>query len=656
MCNSPFIRTESRIKTIIFTCLSLFFCFSTQVFAEPEIDDFYLVDVDTGQWIREVSDGDDIILPLVPQKLSIRAYANFETESVKMYIGQHLTSTENNEPYALRGDSLANGYHPVPELRTKGTIRISADPFSKKNASGEGGARKTITLRIIQPDFIVNDERDISDSHMGDGKCDTSIVLKQQADPSVSTAITKAELLSATSPVIEDNQIYAELVPATTATGINISDFDWTYFTNSTCTLRAAVEEANAMPGLQTILLPRPKYDYADPDFIEDHVYKLTQNKGLQITDSLQIMGDGRPTIDANNESRIFEIVPKLSTNNKMKVELDSLDLMQGRGRSGSSLINPDALSSLHGGAIYMDGNVHTYINDSVVRDSYASNGGGMSVTGGASLALVDSEVHSNVGGANARSGRGIIGGINQRGGGIFVYGKGSKAAISRSMIYDNRSARGGGIDVSYGGSVDLVNSLVVKNEAFTSGGGIRSTEGDLRITFSTIASNAVNTLRQGPRLWSHGGGGLYIYNGKDGKVSIGSSVVAENLDYYGSPDCATYQNSVITGYRNVVMGVINSECIFEDHVYKNHDGLDAGNSRKPLDPGFLDSRFSNSPYSLVERYIPRDLNSILVDTGARNFTIGYTFFSCAWDFFDVRHLKRPQGFACDIGALEMKQ
>ncbi len=614
MCNLQFFQIKSKVKTINIIYLSFFF-FSTQSFAEPKINDFYLIDADTGQFVMSLSNRADIILPIVPKKLSIQATANNETQSVKMYIGQVETSKENNEPYALKGDTLANGYNPVSELRTKGTISISAVPFSQDDASGEIGQKKTIWLSIIQPDFIVNRDQDISDSSAGNGKCATPISFKPFLPNNFNTVQSNS-----TPPITNFNM--DGFIDA------HYSPID--YFTNnSDCTLRAAIEEANALPGLQTILLPRPKYDYDNSDFIEDHVYKLTKNKQLMITDSIKIIGDGQPTIDGDDKTRIFLI--HNPANKKIDVELNNLDMTQGYSHG-----------NLNGGAILVKGNnINTVIKNSVIRDSRASNGGGIAIVRGASLSLLASKVSNNTGGFNIRSNGFSGGGVNQTGGGIFVVGKDTEVDIRRSYIYENHSGRGGGI-MNVFGSVDIVNSIITENIALSTGGGIRNS-GDLRITFSTIVNNKVSFMGRENRRRGLGGG-LFMTKGK---VSIGSSVIAENTDEHNSPDCYTSGNSVITGYRHTLIGVLNSECTFEDHVYHDHTGVDAGDSISPLVPGF--SHASHFP----SRYAPADLNSELIDKGERKFTIGYTFFSCP--NYDIHSTARPQGRACDIGAIEYK-
>ncbi len=677
MHNLQFIQIYSLIKRFIFISLSLLICFSSQAFAEPKITHFNLIDTDATTYtnrniVQSLRDGDEIILPIAPKNLSIQAVTNGETQSVEMYIGQAKTSTENHEPYALKGDS--NGkYAPVPELRIPGTIFISADPFSQDNASGEKGLRKTISVRIIQPDFIVNNDKDISDSKAGDGVCDT---------PKVSDYLPPLRLGNNSD---NTNLISEKLGSIAETTDVNRIDFIPLL---RSCTLRAAIEEANALPGSQTILLPRPKYDYTDPDFIEDHTYKLTKNKELEITDSVTILGYGKPTIDANKQSSVFLIHRKQASNSvasiqssnnldlsvvnindpsnaevtdqlwenaqeaaeniklgfplehdtpieKITAELNNLDITQGGGQSN--------VSTLYGGAIAILGNkVHAVIKRSSIRDSISNNGGGIAILSGASLLLLNSKVHNNIGGFHLQRDSFTARGLQQNGGGISVVGKETEVIIRNSKIFDNKAGRGGGI-FNVSSNLDIENSLIIGNNAQDIGGGIVNNSGNLRIAFSTISNNKVSYGKNGKQSKKGLGGGIYTYKGM---VSMGSSVVAKNTDEHKSSDCYTTPGSVITGYRHIVVGVLTSDCNMEDHVYNDLTGVNAGNFNNPLNPSFTGGRDTSSE----NYYVPED-TSILFDNGERSFTIGYTFFSCP--NYDYSYTERPQGAACDIGAVE---
>lgn len=73
-----------------------------------------------------------------------------------------------------------------------------------------------------------------------------------------------------------------------------------------TCTLRAAIEEANALPGPDTILLPAGTY------LISREGSDDTCAMGdLDITSSISIMGDGAATtiVDGNHRDRVFDVL-----------------------------------------------------------------------------------------------------------------------------------------------------------------------------------------------------------------------------------------------------------------------------------------------------------------------------------------------------------
>jgi hypothetical protein len=77
------------------------------------------------------------------------------------------------------------------------------------------------------------------------------------------------------------------------------------------CTLRAAVQEANALPGADTITLPAATYTLSIPGANEDGA----ATGDLDVSDTLSIIGPstGRATIAANRMDRVFDVLPGVS-------------------------------------------------------------------------------------------------------------------------------------------------------------------------------------------------------------------------------------------------------------------------------------------------------------------------------------------------------
>jgi len=272
----------------------------------------------------------------------------------------------------------------------------------------------------------------------------------------------------------------------------------------SVCTLRAAIQEANAWPGGDNISLPAGTYTLT-----------LAGNEDaaaagdLDITDDLTLYGAGSAvtTIDGNNISRILQIF----TGATVTV-------------SGVQIINGN--SSADGGGIFNDGAL-TLNNSRVANNSTTSaisGGGGIFNSGTMTLnhAVVDN--NSSVGGATIGSGGGIT--INQassvstinnstisnntavnNGGGLYITA--GMVTINDSSIDGNivNHQTGGGIYSA--GTLTIDGSTISANQGFL-GAGIRS-QGSLTISNSTISGNQTPELYDAVTATTGRGGGLYL-------------------------------------------------------------------------------------------------------------------------------------------------
>ena len=79
-----------------------------------------------------------------------------------------------------------------------------------------------------------------------------------------------------------------------------------------TCTLRAAIQEANALPGADTIHVPAQTYTLTIAGAGED----LAATGDLDISDEVTIQGDDAATtiIDGGGLDRVFEVRPLPAT------------------------------------------------------------------------------------------------------------------------------------------------------------------------------------------------------------------------------------------------------------------------------------------------------------------------------------------------------
>ncbi|MFZ6029770.1 MAG: choice-of-anchor Q domain-containing protein [Chloroflexota bacterium] len=218
----------------------------------------------------------------------------------------------------------------------------------------------------------------------------------------------------------------------------------------SGCSLRAAIEEGNALPGEDTILLPA-------------NTYSLT-NGQLTITDSLVIDGEGAGTtiIDAQGNSRVFSIE---QPEGKDPIQVSVLSVTVKNGRTTD-----------RGGGIQSDATL--VVRDSILRQNTAMYGGGISTVTG-TLTIANSAVVSNT--------------SQQDGSGIYT--SNSIVTVTNVTLHGNTASEGhGGGVYSEASELSLVNATLSSNTAAHTGGegggGIYIHAGTVRAVNTIIAGN----------------------------------------------------------------------------------------------------------------------------------------------------------------------
>lgn len=555
--------------------------------ALPAVTHFWLVDADTDARILEVGENQILGLPLLPANLSIEAEANGATGSMALTLNGGPPQVESNVPYALGGDTSGN-FAPVPGLRTPGQLTITAQPFAGEGGIGTSGPTRTIHLTALQPNYLVDDPKDVHDLSPGNGTCETAPVVLPPPN------LSGVPAPSGGTP----GQVSAQ------------PEFHG-------CTLRAAIEEANATPGAQTILIDGAKGPF---------VLSLGE---LLVTTPLTVAGHASPLIDANHGSRAFRVAP---ANQDIQVSLAGLILTRGA---------PPGVGDW-GGNVLVENRAKVRIDRSVIREGRANYGGGVAVTVGAQLLLTRSAVVGNFGGHPENFNGG---GTTQRAGGVYNQGT---TDIIDSTIADNRAVRGGGLG-NAGGTLRITSSSVVDNHAESFGGGIDNepnggTAGELQLTFSTVHNNVSGQSAFDPGYLRVAGG---IYN--NSRMSMASSVVAGNHDPFTpdntlhSPDCWSPAPLTIKSYRNNTIGALTHTCTIADHLLGNGSFIDAGTGAAPIDPK-LGTRAGDG---LRAYYVPQ-VGSPLIDRAAGPVA---TVYPCP--DHDQRNQARPVGKGCDQGAVE---
>ena len=234
---------------------------------------------------------------------------------------------------------------------------------------------------------------------------------------------------------------------------------------NGICTLRAAVQETNSLPGADTINLPAMTLYLTVLGSYDDDVAAWGD---FDITDDLTINGTDTLTsiIDGNNLDRIFEI------HNDSQVHFDQLTIQNGLATNLGTNV-------AEGAAIYNESGTLTVTN-TIFRDNLAWRGGAIANAGStATLTVSNSYFISNTA---------------TQGGSIYLAF--SYATLSDSVVQNNiaSSGNGGGIG-SWGGVMTVTDSLIENNQAEMGiGGGISNQSGtsmgELFIKNSIISGN----------------------------------------------------------------------------------------------------------------------------------------------------------------------
>src|SRR5712692_9745963 len=165
------------------------------------------------------------------------------------------------------------------------------------------------------------------------------------------------------------------------------------------CTLRAAVQEADAQPSGSAITIMVPAGTFP----LKLGVLSLTAN-----TITVQGAGGGATTVDGRNASQVFNVSPAAS------VTLGQLAIIHGNASLGGGIENAGTLT----------------LTNSTVAASVASNGGGIYNQQGATLALAGTTVSQNVAGRDG-------GGLANNGGTV---------QLSLSAVSGNKASLAGEI------------------------------------------------------------------------------------------------------------------------------------------------------------------------------------------------------------------
>jgi CSLREA domain-containing protein len=262
---------------------------------------------------------------------------------------------------------------------------------------------------------------------------------------------------------------------------------------SGTCTLRAAIQESNAMAGSNTVEIPAGTYLLTLPGSGGD------AQGDLNINGSVRLLGAGATNtlIDGNGgrlNTRIF------------LVQSGSLQVQDVTLQNGGSPNVPE------GGGIRVDAG-SVFLTRVVMTGNEAySNGGAIAMFAGL-LSITDSTLDSNI--------------VTSRGGGLYA-STNTTIGITRSTFSNNQSTLGGAIQNF--GTLTMENSTVSGNSGSAGTGGIINA-GTMDLNNVTITNNTSAEESAGRA------GGI---SGNGGVLNLRNTLIAGNHNTAGgSPDCA---------------------------------------------------------------------------------------------------------------------
>lgn len=374
--------------------------------------------------------------------------------------------------------------------------------------------------------------------------------------------------------------------------------------------LRQAILNANALPGLNTITFEGSVFSDTTPDTI------ILTSEQLHITDDLTIEGLGADqlTISGNNASRVF-LVDDGDNSNAINVEIQGVTISDGNPSNSAQFRN-------QGGGIFNKENL-TITNSTIRNNTALFNAAGIWHDQN-QLTIENSTIKDNTAG---NFGGGIVAGAN--------------LLVTNSTISDNTAGNdGGGIyftEPSGGVTVLTINnSTITANTTSGDGGGIFISSGNLSVNNSTITANT--TSGNGGGIFNSGG---LLFN----DLSINNSIIAGNTDSSpaeNNPDVSGDFDS--TSYNLIGDGTGSTS--FTDGV----DGNQVGTSSNPIDP-LLGPLQNNGGLTATHALLE---NSPAIEAGDPNFAPPPEFDQRGDAFPRVFDSDEDGTAIVDIGAVEL--
>jgi len=319
---------------------------------------------------------------------------------------------------------------------------------------------------------------------------------------------------------------------------------------NGNTTLRAAIQEANALAGDDIIQLPAGIVQLT----LSGRNESEAATGDLDITSNITLTGAGSADtiIDMNGFDRVFEVFSGAALTLQgvtIREGLLNSSLDEGAGiRNLGTLVLEDSAMTQHstaggGGAISNETSGSLTVRRTRFTQNSATGvaGGGVILNRGSALLeqieLTGNSASFNGGGiSNLGSGATLTlrestldnnqTGLSVAGGGLFNTGT---ATVERSLFVSNLSRDGGGIWTGSGSSqLTVINSTFSANVATRRGGGLHIADENDQV----LLRHVTMTLNLG----ANAGGGVF----RGGKLEVENSIIAGNSTNGSGPDVAS--------------------------------------------------------------------------------------------------------------------